>query len=172
MTATTHHIQAYFQAAIDAVKANPKAAFTTERGTEQFLAWGAYFLRKYGRFPAAFKMIVDGQGRQTSFPMEWPEWFDAEYAVDHGGKPLSPQERRAILNMPGEPVPFDTRQRIVAKWQENRVPFRMKDFNEPARQRRRQEQEFRRNESLAGEEYQSPASYDVSPELMDRLSAA
>ncbi len=47
----------------------------------EFVAWGEYFERVIGEFPVAYRMAARDPNRAFTVPAQWPQWFEASYAL-------------------------------------------------------------------------------------------
>lgn len=47
----------------------------------EFVAWGEYFDRVVGARPVAYRMAAADGNRAFTAPAQWPEWFEASYAL-------------------------------------------------------------------------------------------
>lgn len=47
----------------------------------EFVAWGEYFERVVGALPVAYRMAGKDDQRAFTAPAQWPEWFEASYAL-------------------------------------------------------------------------------------------
>jgi hypothetical protein len=70
----------------------------------------AYFVDRFGRVPATFRMVERGQlgeGGSFTVPARWPQWFDKRWVPD--GAQYRPDKRRG----PSNPTP-EGRERVAA----------------------------------------------------------